>query len=101
MPKSVRTNCKNGSENNHSAMLMASLGGQEHQQEIPTHQENGNEERDGSKSVASEMEYSNEEEVDEHALQNGGDGELPKKKQKNCLRRNRNKPMFRFGNFQY
>ena len=30
----------------------------------------------------SELEHSSEEEVDEYALQNRGDGELPKKKQK-------------------
>ena len=69
----------NGSENNHSVMPTASLGGQRHQQEIPTRQENGGDERNGSKSVASELEHSGEEEVDERALQNR-DGEPPKKK---------------------
>ena len=73
---------KNGSENNHSVMPMASLGGQGHQQEISTCQENGNDKGDGSESVSSELEHSSEEEVDERALQNHEDGELPKKKQK-------------------
>ena len=72
----------NGSENNHSFMPTASLAGQEHQQEMPTRQENGGEEGDGSESVAPKPEHSGEEEVDEHTLQNQGDEE--------CLRRNRN-----------
>ena len=63
----------NRSKNNHSVMPTASLGRQGHQQEIPTCQENG-------ESVASELEHSSKEEVDEHALQNRGDGEPPKKK---------------------
>ena len=65
----------NGSENNHGVMLTASLGGQGHQLEIPTRQEEG----DGSESVASEPEHGGEE---EGAPQNPGDGEPPKKKQK-------------------
>ena len=49
-------------------MPTASLGRQGHQQEISTHQENGNEEGDRSESVMSELEHSSKEEVDEHAL---------------------------------
>ena len=67
-----------GSENNHGVLPTASLGGQGHQLEprIPTRQEEG----DGSESVESEpAEHSGEE---EGALQNPGDGEPPKKKQK-------------------
>ena len=72
----------NGSENNHSVMPTASQGGQRHQQEIPTCQENGGKEGDGSELVASELQHSDEAEVIECTLQNRGDGEPPKKKQK-------------------
>ena len=49
---------------------------------IPTRQGNGKEEGDGSELIVSELENSSEEEVDEYAPQNRGDGEPPKKKQK-------------------
>ena len=70
--KQLGPTVKNGSENNHSAMgmVMASLGGQGHQQEIPPCQENGDKEGDKSESVESELEHSGKEEVDEHSVQN-------------------------------